>query len=267
MGHLSLAAGLAALLLGAGPLAAQDIPRELTTDRPDKTEAPQTVDAGRVQIEMDVATFTRDRSGGVRTDTISVAPFNLKYGINRDTDVQLVVEPYVRQVERDRAAGSRDRTAGFGDVTVRVKHNLWGNDAGGKTALGIMPFVTLPTSRKGLGVERVEVGLILPASVELSDTVTLGAMTEVDLADAGGHYAARFINSATLGFSLTDKLGVYTELYTERATARGSEWVVTGDAGVTYRLTDDLQLDAGVNLGLTRAADDMQLFVGVSRRF
>jgi hypothetical protein len=37
--------------------------------------------------------------------------------------------------------------------------------------------------------------------------------------------------------------------------------------GLTYALTDDLQLDSGVNLGITEAADDLQLFVGISRGF
>lgn len=258
--------GLLALAL-AGPAVAQDAaPRELTTDRPDKTEAPQTVPAGHVQVELDLATFTRDRADGVRTDTVSVLPFNLKYGVGDDTDLQLIVAPYLHQIARDQLAGTRERTAGFGDVTLRVKHNLWGND-GGKTAFGLIPFVTLPTSRHDLGVGKVEAGLIAPVTLALSDAIQLGAMTEVDLADADGRYAARFVNSASLGFSPSDKLRLYTELYTERETVHHSGWVATGDAGATYQLTDTLQLDGGVNLGLTHAADNVEVFVGVSRRF
>ena len=37
--------------------------------------------------------------------------------------------------------------------------------------------------------------------------------------------------------------------------------------GVTYALTDDVQLDARANIGLTRAADDLNVFLGLSRRF
>jgi hypothetical protein len=39
------------------------------------------------------------------------------------------------------------------------------------------------------------------------------------------------------------------------------------DLGLTYGLTKNLQLDGGVNIGLTKSADNVNLFVGVSRRF
>ena len=38
----------------------RDLMRELTPDRPDKTESPYTVDAGHFQLEMDFANFTLD---------------------------------------------------------------------------------------------------------------------------------------------------------------------------------------------------------------
>lgn len=258
---------LVASLILAGHAAAQTVPlREMSTDRPDKTESPQTVDSGHIQIELDLANLVRNQAGDIRADTVSVAPFNLKYGIGPDTDLQLVVEPYLRRTETDRATGAKRRVAGFGDVTVRVKRNLWGND-GGATALALMPFITLPTNHRDLGGDRVEFGLIVPLSVALSDAIDLGLMTELDAVEVGDGYAASFVYSATLGFALMDKLGLYTELFTERTAASGSRWVVTGDAGLTYRPTGDFQLDLGMNLGLTRAADDLQLFLGVSRRF
>jgi len=39
------------------------------------------------------------------------------------------------------------------------------------------------------------------------------------------------------------------------------------DFGLTYALTKNIQLDAGINIGITRAADDWNPFVGVSWRF
>jgi len=40
--------------------------REMSTDPPDQTESPYTVDAGLFQVEIDLvsAVFDRDRSGG-----------------------------------------------------------------------------------------------------------------------------------------------------------------------------------------------------------
>lgn len=252
--------------------AAQDAPRrELSTDRPDKTESPYTVDRGLVQIEMDLATFTRDRSAeeGIRlkTETFGVAPINVKLGTGRNSDLQVIVEPYIRQTITDRSTGTKDTTDGFGDVTIRFKRNLFGND-GGSIALALMPFVKLPTNSGGVGNAFVEGGLIVPLAIDLTPGIGLGLMTEVDvLADDAGRYTPSFVNSATLGFDLSDSLGLYTEIFTERGTADGDDWIVTFDTGVTYALGNDTQLDAGVNLGVSDAADDVALFVGVSRKF
>jgi Putative MetA-pathway of phenol degradation len=255
---------LAALLLVLLPLPALAQDREMVTDRPDKTESPYTVPEGRVQIELDLANYTRDDSDGFRLETIGVTPFNLKLGVAQNTDLQLIVAPYIHQTATDLQTDARAKTDGFGDITLRLKQNLWGNDDG-KTAFGLMPYVTLPTSSNGVGTGKVEFGLIAPLAITLSDSVDLGVMTEIDVVeddDARGH-RVNFVNSATLGFSLTDKLGLYTEIFTEK----GADWAVTGDAGVTYKLTDELQIDTGINLGLTDAADDVAVFVGLSRRF
>ena len=138
-----------------------ELMREISTDRPDKTESAYTVDAGHFQFELDFATFTTDRNDDValRTETLNVSPINLKVGLNNSTDLQLVVESYLRQTATNRVTGTKDETDGFGDVTVRLKHNLWGND-GGQTALALMPFVKLPTNTKGLGNDAVEFGLL-----------------------------------------------------------------------------------------------------------
>jgi hypothetical protein len=242
--------------------------RELSTDRPDKTESPYTVDAGHVQVELDFANHTRDQDRRNRVETLTILPVNLKLGLTNSTDLQLLIDPYVRQTVTDRAARTGERISGFGDVTLRLKQNLWGND-GGRTALALMPFVKLPTSSNGIGNDAVEFGLIVPLAIEVSERVGIGLMTELDMLKEsdGKGYAPTFINSATISFGLTERLGLYTELFTERSAERGANWIVTGDAGLTYALTDDLQLDGGVNLGITDAADDLQLFVGISRRF
>ncbi|WP_223300931.1 transporter [Oscillatoria nigro-viridis] len=56
-------------------------------------------------------------------------------------------------------------------------------------------------------------------------------------------------------------------MFTEQTTERGSQFVATFDTGLKYLLTENIQLDAGVNIGLTQAADDIQPFMGVSVRF
>ncbi len=132
-----------------------------------------------------------------------------------------------------------------------------------------MPFVKLPTSSGGLGNDAVEGGIIVPLAIDIGQGVGLGLMTEIDLLrdEDGAGFSPSFVNTATIGFDLTERLGLYTEIFTERSAERGADWVVTFDAGLTFAISDDIQIDAGANLGLTQAADDINLFVGLSRRF
>ena len=83
---------------------------------------------------------------------------------------------------------------------------------------------------------------------------------------AGSDYHAAFLNSITLGHDLTKKLAGYIEFFSEVSTERGSAWVGTVDVGLTYALSPDLQLDAGVNLGVTDSAEDVNPFLGLTWR-
>ena len=260
----------------------RELLRELSTDRPDKTESPYTVDAGHYQFEMDLVSYThdRDKSGGgdTRTRAWAIVPVNLKVGLLHDVDLQFVLETYNHVRTKDRRAGTNQLQSGFGDITLRLKKNFWGN-AGGRTAFAVMPFLKLPTNQNHLGNDAVEGGVIFPLAVELPAGWGMGLMTEMDILrnDDDKGYHASFINLVTFGHDLYGKLGGYVEFFSEVSTERRArvvtttphsrQWIGTLDLGLTYGLTSDIQLDAGVNNGLTKSADDFNPFAGLSFRF
>lgn len=249
-----------------------DLLREMVTDRPDQTESPYTVDAGHFQVEMDLFVFGQDHDQANGADTVTreynFSTLNLKMGLLNNLDAQLMLSPYSRVDTEDRQAGTRTRAEGFGDITVRLKQNLWGND-GGKTAFGLMPFVKFPTSRDALGNEAVEGGLILPLAIELPKGWSLGLMTEFDFMRNANNrrYHPEFINSITFGHDLIGKLEGYVEFFSAVSTDRDARWMGMVDAGLVYGLTKNLRLDGGINIGVTRAANDWNPFVGLSWRF
>jgi len=246
--------------------------REMTTDRPDKTESPFTLDAGHFQIEMDLVTHSRDHDTSQGVDTQlqrwAIAPVNLKVGLLNSVDLQVVIDTYEHVRVEDRLTGAVDRRAGFGDVTTRLKWNLFGND-GGPVALGVMPFVKFPTSQDQLGNNSVEGGLIVPVAFQLPAGFDLGLMTEFDFLrdDVGRGHHVDFINTATISHDLVGKLGAYLEFFSLVSGDSSEEWQASVDIGLTYAITADGQLDAGVNLGVTDSADDVNPFVGISWRF
>ena len=246
--------------------------RELATDRPDKTENPYTVDAGHFQIELDLLNYTFDRTNSEGRDrtvrTLAVAPFNFKVGLFNNSDLQFIAETFTVQKTNDHDAGTSETISGFGDVIVRWKLNVWGND-GGKTGFGVIAFAKFPTNQHGLGNDGVEGGVIFPLEIKLPHDWDLGVMTELDYrrnSDSSA-YHAESINTITVAHKIVGKLEGYIEFFSNVSAERNADWIGTFDFGATYKLTPNIQLDAGVNLGVTRSADDVNPFVGLTVRY
>lgn len=244
--------------------------RGLASDRPDVTESPITVDAGWFQVEADLFTYRRASGGGISEEEMAAPVLNLKAGLLHNLDLQVVLSPWQRTEVEDRAVTPRRTTtaSGFGDLQVRAKLNLWGND-GGRTALAVMPFLHLPTGADNLSTDAVEGGLILPFAFALPAGFEVGLMEEAAVVrdTDGSGYHAEFLQSIALGRGLTARLSAYLEFVGAVSTDAGSSWVGLVNVGINILLTDDLKLDAGLNRGVTRAAPDWNPFVGVTWRF
>lgn len=57
---------------------------------------------------------------------------------------------------------------------------------------------------------------------------------------------------------------VYVEFFSQLSEG---ELAITLDAGMTYALTENIQLDCGCNFGVTEVAEDFNPFVGFSVRY
>jgi hypothetical protein len=245
--------------------------RELSTDRPDKTESPYTVDAGHFQLEADLYIATRDEEsyGGI-TEKSSDSSFfvtNFKIGLTNSMDLQIIAAP-VNNTESSRAGERTIKKSGFGDTLLRLKWNFLGNDDGA-LSLGLMPFVKLATNTNGLGNNEIEGGLLVPGLLNLPDDWSLGFMLQFNRMkneDKAG-FRTDLISTITLGHDIVGDLAAYGEFFSQSTQQSGVPWIATFDFGFTYGLTEDIQLDLGGNFGLTAAADDLQTFLGISARY
>jgi hypothetical protein len=240
--------------------------REMSTDRPDTTESPYTVDAGHFQAEISLIDYAHNDDGGVRAEVFTVLPSNLKVGLLNNVDLQLVFDAYVNaRVKSEQGTAEFD---GFGNTQLRLKVNLWGNDGGGPTAFAAMPFVQFPTADDELGNDHVEGGIILPLAVELPAGFGLGLMAELDVVrDADNEdYGLDFVHTATLAHDIAGDLAGYVEYIGISPVDTGATYTAIGSMGLTYAVTPDVQADAGVTVGISDSADDFTAFVGLSFR-
>jgi hypothetical protein len=248
----------------------RELMREMSTDRPDTTESAYTLDAGRFQIEMSFVDYTydHDNDDSVTTHAWAVAPMLLKVGLLNNVDIQIGLDPYSWVKETNRPTDTSETLEGFGDTTVRLKVNLWGNDEG-VTALALMPFIKLPTAADELGNGNVEGGIIVPFAVSLPADFSLGLMAEFDFVRNGAddRYVVDFVHTATISHDLIGDLSGYIEYAGFANLSHDEDYRGYFDAGLTYGLTPDVQLDTGIRVGLTEAAEDFGVFAGISVRF
>lgn len=247
--------------------------REMTTDRPDITEVPFTVDAGRVQIETTGVGFSRSRpaANGAVTQGYEFIGSNIRIGLTKDLEATIMVLPYARQ--RTRSSESETTESGTGAVVLRAKYNLWGNDTFGKsdsTALAVLPYISLPTDRQnGISPQFVDGGLQTFFAADLGHQFSLGinvGLHAVKNADPNARHIEA-TGSMTLGYQWSEKFTTYVEAAVRGGTQDPLGDIVLFGGGLAYKVNSNLQLDAGVNFGATPASPSINPFVGLSARF
>lgn len=234
--------------------------REMSTDRPDLTESPYTVDAGHAQIEMEVVSLARDEG----LDRTGYAGFLVKLGLLPHADLQLGFESLHEDLDPGDLPPPPDDDSGPSNLTVRLKWNLWGND-GGATAFALMPYVELPTAE---GETDAAYGLILPLALSGPWETGLGTMAQVDVlpdADGEGRHA-EWLLTATVARDLFGSVAGFLEGASGHRPRSEGTWTGLVNAGLTLAVTPDLQLDAGARFGISDAADDVAGFLGISFR-
>lgn len=229
--------------------------RPLSTDRPDTTESPHTVDAGHFQLEMEIANASREG----RAREMTLGELNAKLGLDHQTDLQIVM-PFFTQV--------RNGGEGYGDTEIRLKRNLWGNDEG-STAFALMPFLKLPTADSEVGNGDLEGGLIAPFGFDGPADWSCAVMAEVDLEsdeDGSGYHVVGLV-SATASHAVTETTGMFLELVALQAADSDAELEAYFNCGMTWAISPTWQLDGGARTGLTAEAVNFTPFLGISTKF
>jgi hypothetical protein len=246
--------------------------RDFSPDRPDKTDGPRTVDAGHLQLEMDLANYadTRNTIQGddARFQQYQIAPMELRLGVTNNSEADLVMETYNIQKIKDYTANTRQYLEGYGDTDLKYKLNFFGNDTDG-LAMGSITFIKIPTNHDNLGNHSVEGGQSLTVDYPWAG-FDIGMETGIDAARniENNNFHAEFINSITVHRDIiTDILNAYVEFYSDVPSNNDFPWIGTVDTGLILSITKNTEWDFGINMGVTRGAPQWNPFTGISVRF
>ena len=105
--------------------------------------------------------------------------------------------------------------------------------------------------------------LLFAFSHTLTDRIGIGYNLGAEY--DGTEAKASMIYSFVIGVSPVDKLGLFFEVYGSSYKEFAPDHRV--DAGITYLVTDNLQLDFSGGVGLSKASPDNFISAGLSYRF
>jgi hypothetical protein len=247
-----------------------DLLRKFAPDRPTKGFSVRTIDAGHFEIETDLVNYITSNFPGGTTRSIQALDPTLKLGLTNwmDFEVQFNGLQYTESFDGT-SPFSFQNNAGFGDVFLRAKMNLLGNDSG-PVGFALIPYVKLPSSTPLISNGATEGGFIAPLALRPDDfIVTL--MTEVDdlKSPIGNNRYANFVNLVSVSHAVpgTEGINAIVELFSSVAADSGVAPIYTLDFGMNFRLNQHVILDVGLNLGLNSAAPKVQIYTGISARF
>jgi hypothetical protein len=241
------AAGLA---LSSAASAADDEP--ICADRPGKATPTCTVPAGIVQVETGLVDWSEDEAdfGGAA----------MKVGVTDRLHLELDLPAYV---------DVRNGPSGLGDSALALKYRLTKSSA--PVQVAVRPFVKVPTAKHSLGNGKVEGGIALLADSTFGgSSIGWNVAPELDLvadSDGSGYHLAT-AQAASVGAPLSERLTISGELWGAwDFDPAGTVRQYSLDAAAAFLVSNDVQLDAGVNFGLNRNTPNVELYSGVAFRF
>ena len=232
---------------------------ELITDRPDFTESPQTVAAGRVQIEGGV---TFERVGNAKATTVGETL--IRVGTSKKSELRIGWPSYL-------SVRDGGKTDGLDDGSLGVKFALASGSGYGfkRPALGVILATSIPSGAKRIAERTYAPEIKLAAGVDLNERWSLGANIGAARPTDGGQRFTQLLATASFAYGVSDKVGAYFEGYTFSKTDPSGNSARYLNTGLTYQVNPNFQLDARVGFGVNNDINGPDYFcgIGAARRF
>ncbi len=231
----------------------------LVTDRPDATEASSTVGKGTLQIETG-GLYESFKDNSIQTEDYTYNTTLVRYGILDNFELRVGWD-FVEGITKVNGTKLDDVTSGLSPLLLGMKVDVTEEN-------GLMPEIALighvfPVFSASMDYRPEHTGVDFRFSLShtLSEKSSLGYNLGAEWGNDSPEAAA--IYTVAYGYSITDSLGMYAELYGDlpEDSSANHYW----DAGFTYLVNNDLQFDAYVGTSITKG-QDLLIGLGLSYR-
>ncbi|MCH9659720.1 MAG: transporter [Bacteroidetes bacterium] len=241
---------------------AQDAPLEqesLITDRPDATEASSTVGAGVIQIETG-AFYTSFEENENKIETYGYNTTLVRYGLLDKLELRLGWNFEEIRFSFD-GEENPNVLSGFSPLLAGAKIDI-AEENGWMPEIAIIGHLFLPLSASSdYRPETTGADFRFSLSHTLSEKSSIGYNIGAQWGDDSSEVA--YIYTLAYGYSITDQFGFYAELYGDMPEDNKANHL--WDAGLTYLINPNFQLDATVGSSITKG-QDLLLSAGLSYR-
>lgn len=230
--------------------------QDLATDRPDQTESSLVVPANTVQIESGVGIELVQNESTELDERTFFAPTTLfRVAVNSKVEFRLVNTIRNHKIQENIFNNSGRWM--INDLELGTKIQIL-DRPNGNTKIALMQHVIVPTSFEN----KYHFGSVtkLLMSHELSEKIGVGYNLGYVFQEKGVDF---YTYSLALSMLITSKFGCYMETYGQ--ISQKTDPVVNADAGITYLIKDNIQLDYSFGIGLSQRMNYQA--IGISIRF
>jgi len=226
--------------------------QELITDRPDQTESAVTVPFHSLQIETGFV-YESFKESGFTINNYSIAGTLLRYGLFENIELRFGTSYLITKADKT--------FNGFGDFLFGTKINFL-KEENSFLDFGLMIHTALPVGNESFNPNKFEPELIAALSKALFENLSVSA-------NIGGFHDSSikenvYLYTSALGISLNNNLSAFIEIFGNFIPSESP--VHNFDGGLTYLLSDNLQLDISGGKGISGADSFWFISSGVSFR-
>jgi hypothetical protein len=233
---------------------AQNETPELITDRPDQTESSVVVPFKSLQIETGFILENKEKNW-FKQQTVAYNTTLLRYGLLKNFELRLDME-YLGEKVKDKNSDTTNTISGLSPLYTGFKIKIADED-GWKPEIAFLGGLILPfTANKNFKPAYSAADIRFSFSHTLSDRFSLGYNLGAEW--DGNTAIPAYFYSVSLAASITNKMGVFVESYGLIPEDGTAEHLL--DAGLTFLVLPNLQLDASGGIGLQNSIDNFISF-------
>ena len=237
-----------------------DLLRPLVGDRPDFTESAETVVNCRVQLESG---YTLSTDGD--TSEHSLGEVLARVRLAETVELRLGFNSYLLTSPETGDSFSR-----LDDSAVGFKIGLpsdWSNRLPTRPIAAVIMESSLPTGGVDYTADTVQPVIKLALAWELSEKAELASNLNLAYLSEGGERFGQLGGSLALGLEATERIGWYAEFFSFLPGSKDGDSEHFFNSGLTFLVSECLQLDARLGSSLNEVSLDFLSGVGFIRRW